>query len=71
MFLKRRVRRKDGIDHIYDSVCESLRVHSGRVICPALVSRDRLRDMWPTLAFYHATCPRDGIMRPSKVRNLG
>ena len=32
MFLKRRVRRKDGKDHIYYSVCESLRVHSGRVI---------------------------------------
>ena len=32
MFLKRRVRHKDGKDHIYYSVCESLRVHSGRVI---------------------------------------
>ena len=32
MFLKRRVRRKDGKDHIYYSVCESLRVHSGRVV---------------------------------------
>ena len=32
MFLKRRVRRKDGKDHIYYSVCESLRVRSGRVI---------------------------------------
>jgi hypothetical protein len=32
MFLKRRVRHKDGKDHIYYSVCESLRMHSGRVI---------------------------------------
>ena len=32
MFLKRRVRHKDGTDHIYYPVCESLRVHSGRVI---------------------------------------
>ena len=32
MFLKRRVRHKDGKDHIYYSVFESLRVHSGRVI---------------------------------------
>jgi len=32
MFLKRRVRHKDGKDHIYYSVCESLRVHGGRVI---------------------------------------
>lgn len=32
MFLKRRVRRKDGKEHIYYSLCESLRVHSGRVI---------------------------------------
>jgi transposase len=32
MFLKRRVRRKDGKEHIYYSLCESLRVHSGRII---------------------------------------
>lgn len=32
MFLKRRVRHKDGKDHIYYSVCESLRVHGGRTI---------------------------------------
>lgn len=32
MFLKRRVRHKDGKDHIYYSVCESLRVHGRRVI---------------------------------------
>ena len=32
MFLKRRVRHKDGKDHIYYSLCESLRVHPGRVI---------------------------------------
>ena len=32
MFLKRRVRRKDGKDHVYYSVCESLRVHGGRTI---------------------------------------
>ena len=31
-FLKRRVRRKDGKEHIYHSLCESLRVHSGRII---------------------------------------
>ena len=30
MFLKRRVRHKDGKDHVYYSVCESLRIHSGR-----------------------------------------
>ncbi|HEY2572755.1 MAG TPA: IS1634 family transposase [Verrucomicrobiaceae bacterium] len=32
MFLKRRVRDKDGKAHVYYSVCESLRVHSGRTI---------------------------------------
>lgn len=32
MFLKRRVRRKDGKEHVYYSVCESLRVHGGRTI---------------------------------------
>jgi hypothetical protein len=32
MFLKRRVRKKDGKEHVYYSVCESLRVHSGRII---------------------------------------
>jgi transposase len=30
MFLKRRTRRKDGKEHVYYSVCESLRVHGGR-----------------------------------------
>ena len=32
MFLKRRVRRKDGEDHVYYPVCESLRVHGGRTL---------------------------------------
>jgi len=32
MFLKRRVRRKDGKEHVYYAVCESLRVHGGRTI---------------------------------------
>ena len=32
MFLKRRVRHKDGKDHVYYSVCESLRIHNGRTI---------------------------------------
>lgn len=32
MFLKRRVRHKDGKDHIYCSECESLRVHNGRLV---------------------------------------
>ena len=32
MFLKRRVRRKDGKEHVHYALCESLRVHSGRVI---------------------------------------
>lgn len=32
MFLKRRVRKKDGKEHVYYSVCESLRVHGGRTI---------------------------------------
>ena len=32
MFLKRRVRHKDGKEHVYYSVCESLRVHGGRTI---------------------------------------
>ena len=32
MFLKRRVRRKDGKDHVCHSVCESLRVHGGRTL---------------------------------------
>jgi hypothetical protein len=29
MFFKSRVRRKDGKEHVYYSVCESLRVHGG------------------------------------------
>ena len=32
MFLKRRVRRKDGKEHAYYSVCESLRVSSHRTV---------------------------------------
>ena len=32
MFLKRRTRRKDGKEHVYYSVCESLRVHRGRTL---------------------------------------
>ncbi len=32
LFLKRRVRRKDGKEHLYYSVCASLRVHGGRTI---------------------------------------
>jgi hypothetical protein len=32
MFLKKRVRHKDGKDHVYYSICESLRLHSGRVV---------------------------------------
>ncbi len=32
MFLKRRTRRKDGKQHHYYSVCESLRVHGGRTV---------------------------------------
>ncbi|MDD2762766.1 MAG: IS1634 family transposase [Opitutaceae bacterium] len=32
MFLKRRLRHKDGKRHTYYSVCESLRVHGGRTI---------------------------------------
>ncbi len=32
MFLKRRVRRKDGKEHVHYALCESLRVHSGRVV---------------------------------------
>ena len=32
MFLKRRVRKKDGKEHVYYALCESLRVHTGRVV---------------------------------------
>src|SRR5688572_7269586 len=32
MFLKRRVRRKDGKEHVYYSLCESLRVHGSRTV---------------------------------------
>jgi len=32
MFLKRRVRQKDGKEHVYYALCESLRVHSGRTV---------------------------------------
>lgn len=32
MFLKRRTRQKDGKEHVYYSVCESLRVHGGRTM---------------------------------------
>jgi transposase len=32
MFLKRRTRKKDGKEHVYYSVCESLRVHGGRTV---------------------------------------
>jgi transposase len=32
MFLKRRLRKKDGKAHVYYAVCESLRVHGGRTV---------------------------------------
>ncbi len=32
MFLKRRLRRKDGKEHTYYSVCESLRVHGSHTV---------------------------------------
>lgn len=32
MYLKRRVRRKDGKEHVHYSLCESLRVHKGRTL---------------------------------------
>jgi transposase len=32
MFLKRRTRHKDGKEHVYYSVCESVRVHRGRTV---------------------------------------
>lgn len=32
MFLKRRVRKKDGKEHVHYALCESLRVHTGRVV---------------------------------------
>ncbi len=32
MFLKRRVRKKDGKEHVHYALCESLRVHSGRTV---------------------------------------
>ena len=32
MYLKRRVRRKDGKEHVYYSIGESLRVHGGRTV---------------------------------------
>lgn len=50
MFLKRRIRRKDGKEHVYYSVCESLRVHSGRVIQRQILHlgelNDRQRHSW-------------------------
>ena len=32
LFLKRRVRKKDAKEHVHYALCESLRVHSGRVV---------------------------------------
>lgn len=32
MFLKRRVRKKDGKEHVHYALCESLHVHTGRVV---------------------------------------
>ena len=32
MYLKRRVRKKDGKKHVHYALCESLRAHSGRVV---------------------------------------
>jgi hypothetical protein len=32
MFLKRRVRKKDGKEHVHYALCESLRVHGGRTV---------------------------------------
>lgn len=50
MFLKRRLRRKDGKNHIYYSVCESLRVHGGRTIQRQLLHLGELnttqQDSW-------------------------
>jgi hypothetical protein len=44
MFLKRRVRRKDGKEHVYYSVCESLRVHGGRTIQRQILHLGELND---------------------------
>ena len=58
MFLKRRTRRKDGKDHTYYSVCESLRVHGGRTVQRQLLHLGELNtnqhDAWQhTLAVLH------------------
>ncbi len=47
MFLKRRVRRKDGKEHIYYSVCESLRVHGGQAPGVESAQRGYSRDHRP------------------------
>ncbi len=50
MFLKRRTRRKDGKEHVYYSVCESLRVHGGRTMQRQLLHLGELnttqQDAW-------------------------
>ena len=50
MFLKRRTRQKDGKEHVYYSVCESLRVHHGRTVQRQLLHLGELnttqRESW-------------------------
>jgi transposase len=58
MFLKRRIRHKDGKEHTYYSVCESLRVHSGRTVQRQLLHLGELNttqhDSWQhTLGVLH------------------
>ena len=44
MLLKRRVRRKDGKDHVCYSVCESLRVHGGRTLQRQILHLDEHKE---------------------------
>ena len=58
MFLKRRTRRKDGKEHVYYSVCESVRVHAGRTVQRQLLHLGELNttqhDSWQhTLEVLH------------------
>ncbi len=58
MFLKRRTRKKDGKEHVYYSVCESLRVHGGRTVQRQLLHLGELNttqhDAWQhTLEVLH------------------
>jgi hypothetical protein len=63
MFLKRRTRNKDGKTHVYYSICESLRVSTGRVVRRQVLHLGELNttqlDSWQrTIDVLHEDGPR-------------